>query len=178
MLYLDAETLLQDCNDLDDNSSVASCDLVQDYKKQNRLYAKKSKISLVTNGGTTTTLNGGFSATSYNGASTTTNNGQANGGLIVNGQQQNGSMSAGTRIMIGIIIRFKKRLKSFKFIIVVAPPPSIFSTSTNGQSNSLFFNDRLYSSTSTESVCSLVSDNDECEWKLISISKNSGWSFC
>uniref|UniRef100_A0A915J9V8 BTB domain-containing protein n=1 Tax=Romanomermis culicivorax TaxID=13658 RepID=A0A915J9V8_ROMCU len=43
MLYLDSDSNLQDCNDLDDNSSVGSCDLVQDYKKQNRIYPKKSR---------------------------------------------------------------------------------------------------------------------------------------
>lgn len=36
MLYLDDDLTLQDCCDMDDSSSVGSCDLIQDYKKQNR----------------------------------------------------------------------------------------------------------------------------------------------
>lgn len=33
MLYLEEDQTLQDCAEMDDHSSVGSCDIVQDYKK-------------------------------------------------------------------------------------------------------------------------------------------------
>lgn len=120
MLYVDSESFLHDCNDLDDNSSVGSCDLIQDYKKQNRLYAKKSKVLI--------------------------------GGPIIGSAHVNGTL-AGSPSQSSSIIGVATQLLP------------------NGPNS--FYNDRLYSSASTESVCSLVSDNEECEWKLIAMSKNS-----
>lgn len=40
MLFVEEDTTLQDCAAMDDQSSVGSCDVVQDYKR-----AKQSKSS-------------------------------------------------------------------------------------------------------------------------------------